>query len=246
NRIAKQKQIKKIKSGLYYIVPLDNENFYPDKIHIASKLIDESIITGPAALKILNTQAGIQPNIQQTNDTIYILSKNQSKKYLDKQIYRTIKSNTGFGILKTQYQTNYTEIEIKLTDLERTIIECIKTRSIKAQDMINMIRTRQNQQQFNIDIKKIQTYLEKYNINILYNKIGLILEVCSPFLKIEKDEIEKLRKKLTKKIYYYKEPGLRLMRPKYEYYKEWNIMITKELHDLIKSIRPVQSQTIQG
>jgi hypothetical protein len=72
------------------------------------------------------------------------------------------------------------------------------------------------------------------------------MDVCSPFLKTDQQEIDKIKKKLSKKIYYYKEPGLRLIRPKYEYYKEWNIMITKELHDLIKSIKPVQTQTISG
>ena len=235
NRLTKNNSIKKLKGGLYYIVPLDNEEFYPDVIHIASKLRQDAIITAITALKVLNIAAN-----NASDSTLYILSKHQSKKHLDKHTYKILKEppkSQNLGIIKTEYETPYGKIELKVTDIERTIIECVKTRSIKATDLINLLKNKQPK----IDIKKLYTYLEKYNINILYNKIGLILDVCAPYLKIEQSEIESYKKKLTKKIYYYKEPGIRLIRPRYEYYKDWNIMITAQLHDLIKSLKQINT-----
>ena len=87
----------------------------------------------------------------------------------------------------------------------------------------------------------MQTYLEKYNMPILYSKVGLILELCKTQLKIDDSDIEKLRKKLSKKIFYYKERGIRLIRPRYYYYKEWNIMLPEHLFEIVRKINPVQN-----
>ena len=89
----------------------------------------------------------------------------------------------------------------------------------------------------------MQTYLEKYNMPILYSKVGLILELCKTQLKIDDSDIEKLRKKLSKKIFYYKERGIKLIRPRYYYYKEWNIMLPEQLYELAKNLKPIQTTT---
>ncbi|HYD04065.1 MAG TPA: hypothetical protein VEC16_07255 [Alphaproteobacteria bacterium] len=226
-RLHKQKLIKKLKGGLYYIAPLDNDDFQPDPIHVASRMKEDSIITGITALKVLQLT-------NQDSSVLYIVSKHQSKDRIDKYTYKIIKGQQSFGTTKAQYQTPYGTIELKITDIERTLIECIRTRSIKAIDLINIIRAKQPQ----VDPKKILTYLEKYNMGILYNKVGLLLEVCSSQLHLDPSDIDKIRKKLSKKIYYYKEPGLRLIRPRYFYNKEWNIMLPEQLHNLVQSLKP--------
>ena len=58
-------------------------------------------------------------------------------------------------------------------------------------------------------------------------------------LKIDNTDIDKLKKKLTKKIYYYKEKGIKLIRPKYYYYKEWNIMIPEQIFELTKTLKTI-------
>jgi predicted transcriptional regulator of viral defense system len=228
NRLVKQKLIKQLKAGIYYIKPLDNQEFYPDTIHIASKLRSDGVISSISALKILLKQ----PN---TDSTIYIGSKNASKLRIDKYTYKILKSQ-NFGIDKIPYQTPYGIFEIKITDSERTIIDCLKTRDIKGTELINILKTKQPE----INFKKILTYLEKYNMPIIYNKVGLILDLCKIQLKIENSDLDKIKKKLTKKIPYYKEKGIKLIRPKYNYYKDWNIMIPEQLFELTKIAKPVQ------
>ena len=73
---------------------------------------------------------------------------------------------------------------------------------------------------------------------ILYSKTGLILEACKTQTKIGESELEKIRRKLTKKTYYFKERGIRLTRPRYYYNKEWNIMIPETLNETLKALKP--------
>jgi len=226
NRLARQKFIVRLKAGIYYIKPLDNPEFYPDLIHIASKLRPDAVICANSALKVMK--------LTSTPESVYyICSKHPSKLRIDKHTYKIIK-NFNFGTDKTEYMTSYGKFEIKITDIERTILDCIRTRSLKAEELISILRNKPVE----INIKKMQLYLEKYDMPILYNKAGMILDVCKQNLKIDEAELEKIRKKLSKKIYYYKERGIKLIRPRYYYYKEWNIMIPEHQYDLIKSLKP--------
>jgi predicted transcriptional regulator of viral defense system len=265
NRLVKQKLITRLKAGIYYINPLDNQGFYPDTIHIASKLRPDAVISANSALRVLN-QTNRQTSINEP--TIYLSAKHSSRLRIDKHTYKIIKG-FNFGIDKIEYQTPYGKFEIKVTDLERTIIDCLRTRSLKGEELLNILKAKQSdakqlegkqtetklsdskQQEIKpveINFRKITTYLEKYNMPILYSKVGLMLELCKTELKIDSSDIDKLRKKLSKKIFYFKERGIKLIRPRYHYYKEWNIMLPEHLFEMAKSMRPQVApvQTIVG
>ncbi len=236
NRLVKQKFVKRLKAGIYYINPLDNQEFYPDKIHIASKLRPDAVISSNSALQVLNL---ISKQASANEPILYVSSKHSSKLRIDKHTYKIIKG-FNFGVDKIEYQTPYGKFEIKVTDLERTIIDCLRTRSIKAEELIQILKTKQ----IEINSRKIITYLEKYNMPILYSKVGLILEICKTQLKIDESDIDKIRKKLSKKIFYFKERGIKFVRPRYKYYKEWNIMLPEQLFEIIKSMKPQPTVTI--
>ena len=231
NRLTKQDIIIRLKAGIYYIKPLDNPDFYPDPIHIASKLRPDSVICSNTALKVLklsNTQGSLQSS---SDSIIYLGSKHPSKLRIGRYIYKIIR-NFNFGMDKIEYQTSYGKFELKVTDIERTILDCLRTRSVKAEELINILRTKPVE----LSLKKVLNYLERYDMPILYNKIGMILDLCRQNLKVDETEFEKIRKKLTKKIYYYKERGIKLIRPRYHYYKEWNIMIPDHQYELVKTL----------
>jgi predicted transcriptional regulator of viral defense system len=230
NRLVRQKLITTLKPGLYHINPLDNKDFYPDPIHIGSKLRPNAVICANSALRVLKLRT-------QDENTVYISSKHHAKLRIDNHTYKIIKDH-NFGIDKIDYETPYGTFEIKVTDPERTILDCLKTRSIKSEELVNILRTRP----LSLNFRKISNYLEKYNTPILYNKAGLILELCKGNLKIDEDDLEKIRKRLTRKIYYFKERGIKLVRPKYHYNKEWNIMLPDHLFELTKILKP---QTVQ-
>jgi predicted transcriptional regulator of viral defense system len=264
--LTSKNHLTRLKNGLYYINPLDNKEFYPDTIHIASKLRPDAIICANTALRIRRPNitltdtskqtvqpvaqavAQINPNItpqaaitennpkEPKESTLYIGSKHPAKLRIDKYTYKIIKNQT-FGIETITYNTSYGQFEIKITDMEKTIIDCIKLRSVKFEDLLNIIRSRPSE----INVSKIQNYLEKYNSPILYNKIGLIMQICKIQLKLSDGDIEKIHKKITKKIYYYKERKITLARPHYQYLKEWNIMLPENIFNIAKTIRPEPS-----
>jgi predicted transcriptional regulator of viral defense system len=232
NRLVKQKFVKTLKAGIYYINPLDSQEFYPDTIHIASKLRPDAVISANSALRVLR--------LTSTNEPItYLSAKHSSKLRIDKHTYKIIKG-FNFGVDKVEYQTPYGKYEIRVTDLERTIIDCLRTRSIKAEELISILKTKQ----LEINSRKIINYLEKYNMPILYGKVGLILEICKTELKMNESDIDKIRKKLSKKIFYFKERGIKLIRPRYHYYKEWNIMLPEQLFEMIKAMKPQPITTV--
>jgi len=226
HKLTRQKMIIRLKPGVYYIMPLDNPEFYPDTLHIASKLRDDAVICANSALKTLKLW-------NKDESTIYIGSRHPSKIRINEYTYKIIKNYT-FGIEEIAYSTPYGIFDIKVTDLEHTLIDCLRIRSIKGEELIGIIRTKQ----LELNFKRLMNYLEKYNMPILYHKVGLILELCKNNLKIDNDDIEKIRKKLTKKIYYFKERGIKLIRPKYHYYKPWNIMLPENLYKLTQPTAP--------
>lgn len=227
NRLYKQRLVKRLKAGVYYINPLDNPEFYPNPISIAAKLRPEAVISANTALKA--------HGLTSTNDyTIYLSAKHPAKIRIDKYTYRILKG-FNFGIDTIKYETGYGLQEIKVTDIERTIIDCLRTRSLKGEELIRII----NEKRPEINMRKVITYLERYEMPILYSKTGLILEACKTQAKIGESELEKIRRKLTKKVYYFKERGIRLTRPRYHYNKEWNIMIPETLSETLKVLKPV-------
>lgn len=218
-RLVHQKMIKRLRNNIYIVLPLDNPDFEPDPLHIASKLRPDAIISCNSALYALGWMKDEIKNV-------FLYSKHPSKSRIGRTTYKIIKNKQTFGTSKIEYQTDYTKLELIVTDLERTLIDCARTRSLKLEELINILKNPKIQ----IDMSRIISYLEKYKKPILYNKIGLILDTTKAFTKLQEEDFEKIRKKLSKKIFYAREKELKLVRPRYKYYVKWNIMIPENLY----------------
>lgn len=219
-RLTHQKLIKRLRNNLYNIVPLDNPELEPDLLHIASKLRPDAIVSCNSALYALGWMK------EEEIKNVFLYSKHPSKIRIGKTTFKIIKNRQTFGTIKTEYQTSYTKLELIVTDLERTLIDCVWRKSLKLEQLINMLKNPKIQ----IDVSRITSYLEKYKKPILYNKIGLILDATKSFTKLQEEDFERIRKKLSKKIFYAREKELKLIRPRYKYYGKWNIMIPENLY----------------
>lgn len=222
NRLVTQRLIKRLRNNIYSIIPLDNPNFEPDPLHVASKLRPDAIINCNSALYALGW-------IKEDIKNVFIYSKHPSKSRIDHITYKIIKNKQTFGTDKIEYKTSYNQIELTITNIERTIIDCARTRSLKLEELIAILKNSKIQ----IDMSRINNYLDKYKKPILYNKVGLILDVTKSFTKLQEEDFEKIRKKLSKKIFYAREHGIKLIRPRYKYYGKWNIMIPEHLYEQI-------------
>lgn len=218
-RLVNQKLIKRLRNNIYVIIPLDNPEFEPDPFHIASKLRPDAIISCNSALYALGW-------MKEEIKNVFLYSKHPSKIRISRINYKIIKNKQTFGTDKIEYKTSYNQIELTITDLERTLIDCVRTRSLKLEELILILKNSKIQ----IDMTRITNYLEKYKKPILYNKIGLILDATKSFTKLQDEDFEKIKKRLSKKIFYAKEKELKLIRPRYKYYNKWNIMIPEHLY----------------
>ena len=221
HRLIKEGYIKRIKSGLYNIVPLDEPGFEPNQIHIATKL--QGIISHNTALHL--------HKIHKKEPTIYILTQSSKKMRIKDITHKKIKTKQNIGIINLEYQTGYNTITIRITDLERSILDVVWTKTIRLEDLIAIIKGYKNttQKKLEINSNKLISYIEKYKKPILYNKIGLLLDITKDSIIIQEEDLEKIRKKLGKKIYYYKDSKVSLIRPRYKYNKQWNIMIPEQI-----------------
>lgn len=221
-RLIKKNQIKRYMNNIYSIIPIDQQNFTPDPLHIASKLRSDAIISCNSALYALGW-------IKDEVKNVFIYSKHPTKTRIAAINYKIIRNKQNFGTTKIDYNTNYTTMELTTTDLERTIIDCLRTRSLKLDELLTILKNPKIQ----IDIGRMMNYLDKYKKPILYNKTGLILDATKAFTKIQEEDLEKIKKKLTKKIFYAREKEVKLIRPRYKYYGKWNLMITEKLYEMI-------------
>ena len=223
-RLLKKNHIKRITAGLYYIIPIDDKDFYPDPIHIASKLRDNAIISCNSAL--YTYRAYPQENI------IYSTATHASKMRLKDTTYRFLRKKPEIGITELEYVTTYAKVKIRITDFERTIIDCLWNKTIKIDQLITTIKYAKS---INIPLhsSKIMAYLEKFKKPILYHKTGFVLEAIKEHYAISESDLEPIKKKLSKKIFYFREKGLRLTRPRYIFNNTWRVMIPEKNYDMI-------------
>jgi len=219
-RLVNKGLLKRLRNSIYHIVPLDDPDFEPEPLHIATLLRKDASIS---------INSSLQAQGLFYDKTIYLYSKHSAKIRINDITYRILKNRHNSGIKKHELKTSYGIYEISITDNERTLIDCIRTRSIKLEELVKIFRN----PKIEIDIGKIINYLEKYRKPILYNKTGLVLDACKNFLRLQDDDLGKIRQKLSKKIFYAREKGLTLIRPKYKYYGKWNMMINEDLYDMI-------------
>lgn len=223
-RLVHARLVKRLRNNLYFIMPLDNPAFEPDMIHIATKLRDDAVICCNSALQV---HGMIKDDIK----NVFLYSKSPSKVRIATVNYKIIASKHNFGISNIAYKTPYMAIDIKVTDIERTIIDCLRTRSLKVDELIPILKNPKIQ----LDASRIINYLDKYKKPILYNKTGLVLEASKFYNKLSDEDLDKIRKKLSKKIFYSKEKGIKLIRPRYKYNAKWNIMIPENVYEMVKT-----------
>lgn len=220
--LLNKQYIQKIKRGLYVIVPYaiapDKENKYsPDKYLIASKLIKPYFFSHHSALEI----HGVANSVF---FTVFLSSGKGARTFTYKDItYRFIKTPYFFGL----QDKIYSHRKIKVSDKERTFLDCL--RSLKyaggLEEFLKSVIGFPS-----LDSQKLSLYLKKFNEKSLYQRTGYILTLLKEELKIEKNLLEKLKKQVTNKTYYL-DP---IMRRKCKKVKEWNLMVPKNIKELIQ------------
>jgi predicted transcriptional regulator of viral defense system len=222
-RLVKKGYIKRIRAGIYYIVPIDHKDFYPDPIHIATTL-RTGVICANTALVVYR--------LIPKERTIYITGVHAAKLRMKEYTYRIFKSTQSLGIQEIDYITTYGKTKIKITDLERTILDCVWNKTLRIEELFQALKTAKTQN-MNIDIQKMILYLEKYRKPVLYHKIGFLLEALTSYYGFQEQDLELLKRKVSKKTYYLRDRGVRFIRPRYKHIAKWRVMIPESSYNSI-------------
>lgn len=199
--------IKRVKHNLYVVCNIEFKNTIPDQYMIASKIKEDAYISYHSALEYYGVK-------NQVFYEVYVSTSKRFKNFEFEGIsYKFINSRYDFGIVQDD--------KVRITDKERTFIDCIdKTELAGGNEELIMCLELFGR----LDEEKILKYLEYYNSNKLYAKVGFFLELYKEHYGIKQNVIEKCRKKCENKRLYFNEETKRM---KSKYIKEWNLIVPK-------------------
>lgn len=199
--------IKRVKHNLYVVCNIEFKNTIPDQYMIASKIKEDAYISYHSALEYYGVK----------NQVFYEVYVSTTKRFTNFEFegisYKYINSKYDFGIVQND--------KVRITDKERTFIDCIDRTELAGgnEELIMCLELFGR-----LDGEKIVKYLEYYNSNKLYAKVGYFLELYKEHYGIRQNAIEECRKKCENKRLYFNEETKRM---KSKYIKEWNLIVPK-------------------
>lgn len=211
NLVAK-KYVKKVRRGLYYIIPFEstgtwNKDFKVDKYLIANNLLD-GYVSHQTALELHELT-------DKKLDKIYICS--------DHKIPDVKVNPFKFYIIKTKHYFGFKEIDykgskIKISDYERTIIDCLRNVNYTAglEILFDAIAKMEE-----IDFERLFEYLKKIDEVSLYSRVGYVMDLLKFKIKTPDWFRTKMGKKLTERTYYLDISKKGSSR----HVKEWKLMV---------------------
>lgn len=216
-RLKNKGFIRQIKRGLFVIVPAQmiGKEFTADKILIASRLTEPYFISHHTALEIHGTA-------QSYFNVVYISTSKIPKPFDFQDIsYRFVITKHIFGVEQVSRGT----LKINISNKEKTVLDCI--RNIKyaggIEELVKSISAFPN-----LDYKKLLEYLNFFKEKSLFHRTGFIFDILKSELNVPRDFLNKIKKKLGARTYYL------FPNKKGIYIKEWNIIVPKNMKELMK------------
>lgn len=205
----RNRQVKRIRNGLY--VSLDSMNsINVTKYEIASKISKDSYIAYHSALEYYGIANQVFNIMTVCSSTKFNTFEFEGIEYYCKQE-------------KNYEQVNYIiEGKVRITTLERTIVDCIDNVGIAGgiDEVLNAL-----EQITVLDEKKLLKALKSYNQILLYQKVGYILEQFQNELTLSDSFFEECQKQLTNQVKYF-------LNDEYsdiEYNSKWKLMAPKDV-----------------
>ena len=213
NGLAEKKYAKKIKRGLYAIVPFENapdvqENFVPNKILVANKFTSNSFLSHHTALEVHGAaDKEMYVNFITTSNRVPSLTYKGMK-------YFCIKTLHFFGNEEKDFLDN----RINVSDKERTIIDCL--RNLNYSYGFDEIK-RAVPKLAPFDFEKIFSYMKKINEVSLFSRVGYTFSLLRAEAATPDWFIEKCKGELTNRTYYLDNTK----KGSSKHVKEWKLMV---------------------
>lgn len=220
-QLMKSKHVVKVRRGLYEIVPpeqVGSQKPAAEKFLLARKVTFPYSLAYHSALEVHGV----------ANTAIYNLvdlaSPKQFRNFEYEGVsYRWIPRHDLFGTEKTIWGS----AAIAVTDKERTVLDCVD-RTDLAGGFEEAFKSLSSMRNVNFD--RLYSYAATQRKRILFHKLGFFLsqeQIRDPW-HIDDEQLERIKKRLSSKIYYFlahKGTG-RLV-------KEWNLIVPSNVEGMM-------------
>ena len=212
-RMMKEKMVVKIRNNMYTCISGETGAPVANRFQIASHITPTSYVSHHTAMEYY----GIT---DQVFYEVYVSSETSFRDFtFDGYTYRYVVSKSSEGVEKPAFSGG-----IAVTNMERTIVDCIKDMDKIAgiEEVVQNIESMGQMQE-----KRVLKYLELFQNQFLYQKMGYLLSehqekmgLTDAFFDNCKEQIGKSKRYLTRD----QEGG--------RYNDEWKLVIPEGLHDI--------------
>ena len=207
-RLIGQGKVLKIRNDLYTCVSAERGGPVANKYQIAGAITKTSYISHHTAMEYYGLA-------EQLYYDVYVSSKTRFCDFLfEDNYYHFVSSRLDQGVTTLPFSGG-----IKVTDRERTLVDCLKD-----MDKISGLEetTKMISNMVFLDEKKLLTYLDAYNNHFLYQKAGFMLWFDRDTLNLSEKFFDKCHSNIGKsKRYLTKDP----FESVFDSY--WNLVIPK-------------------
>ena len=211
--LNKSKKIKKVRNGLY--VSLDQTGIVTStKFDIACKISKDSCLCYHSALEFYGLQNQVFNELVVGSSTKFNNFEFEGITYIYKNMknYNQVKEEFGY---------------IRVTSLERTVIDCIDNINLAGgiEELLNAL-----DQVRILNEEKLLDTLNSYNEVFLYQKTGYLLEEFNDELELSDDFFNELKKHQTNQVKYF-------LNDEYDdikYNSKWKLMCPRNLKSRIR------------
>ena len=210
NRYTQKGFVKKVRRNLYYCVNLENRDSTANRFVIGSNINRTAYISHHSAFEY-------HGHAHQTFYEISVASEKVFRNFEFEGItYKYIKSHFENGVMVPE-----TNSKIRVTDLEKTVIDCIKSIDL-AGGTEELFQCMDSVLTLNND--KLFEYLNLYDMQFLYQKAGYIFEKHQKDFGVKDELIHTCLKKVGSSIRYFDEDaregnGMLV--------KKWNLIVSR-------------------
>lgn len=187
-----------VRKGLYYLTKADKkiETNIKSPYVVASKLTPECHIGFKTALQFHANK------IPPEQDTVYVVSPSKFNSFqFENRFFFWCQNSCKNGIEKYTLSHHGLEFEIRATNFEKSLVDCLKRPSI-CPSFFELIRLCEETNKVP-DVEKILKYVTECNVQIMFNRVGVLFEKIKNKWDLDEHFFQELERKMNKRQTYW-------------------------------------------
>ncbi len=214
DRLMKRDWVRKVRKNIYSVVNMATGQLVATRYQIACAITDTAYISHHSAFEYYGLA-------NQVFYEVYVSSKTKFNHFEHDHItYKYVASRMSEGVFEAKNTTG-----VRLTDIERTVADSIKdlNKISGFEELLNCLEGIQY-----LDEMKLKRYLDLYNTQSLYQRVGYLLNYYQKEMQLSNEFIEYCKGKIGKSRLYLVSDA----KDESFYNNEWGLMVPKGLFEI--------------